>query len=341
MKRFVSYALSLMMLLTLFACGNQTSQSSSSAAASSSQESASVEAVEWPTAKNITLLCAASAGGNTDAQCRIFADYMNRTYPDHNFVVENDGAGGGVVAFEKVRNAEPDGTLLLFYHNGLDIMRAIGRYEYSMSDFTLLGQMVDQQNAYFLVVPAASPYQTVEDLVNDALANPGKVTFGVQLAASRQMLIGSFLAATGADITNIDTGAEADTITQLLGNNVDFSFITYNNSKNYAEAGDLRILAYCGDERLESDPDIPTIKEFYPDFENCFNIPFLLGPTGMDPALAEAINASFKDMGNDEAVQTAYGNMQQTFGWFDLETTQKQFEEQLEVIEVAAKALGY
>ena len=37
----------------------------------------------------------------------------------------------------------------------------------------------------------------------------------------------------------------------------------------------------------------------------------------------------------------AYGNMQQTFGWFDLETTQKQFEEQLEVIEVAAKALGY
>lgn len=334
MKKFLALLLSLAMTVALTACGEKASEPSK-------EGDDQTKAVEWPTAKNITILCAASPGGNTDAQCRIWADYMNRTYSGHNFVVENDSTGNGVVAFEKVRNAEPDGTTLLWYHNGLDIMRAIGRYDYSMSDFTLLGQMVDQQFAYFLVVDADSKYQTMEELVNDALATPGKVTFGVQLAASRQMLIGGFIAATGADINCIDTGAEADTISQVMGGNVDFSFISYNNSMNYQEAGELRILAYCGDERLDTCPDVRTIKEVYPDFNNCFNIPYLLGPTGMDSALAEAINASFKDMGEDSAVQEAYGNMKQTFSWFDLPTVEKLFNEQVEVINVAAKALGY
>ena len=341
-KRLAASAVSLAMLFSLSACSEQAPQQTppdNSSSGNTSQEAAAP--VEWPTSRNITILCAASPGGNTDAQARIFADYMNRAYSGHNFIVENDNSGNGVVAFEKVRNAEPDGNLLLFYNNGLDIMRAIGLYEYSMADFTLLGQMVDQQYAFFLVVPSDSKYQTLEDLVEDALANPGQVTMGVQLAASRQILIGSFMEATGTEINCIDTGPEADTISQVLGGNVDFSFVSYNNAKNYAEAGQMRILAYCGDKRLESDPDIRTIKEVYPDFANCFNIPFLLGPTGMDPALSEAINASFKDMGDDETVKESYGNMDSTFTWFNLEDTHRLFEEQLEVINVAAEALGY
>lgn len=340
MKKSLSLLLSLVMVISLASC-NGTKQPAPGPNGSQGQDQNAGTTAEWPKAKNITILCAAPAGGNTDAQCRIFADHMNRTYSGHNFIVENDGSGNGVVAFEKVRNAEPNGDLLLFYHNGLDIMRAIGRYDYSMSDFTLLGQMVDQQFAYFLVVPANSKYQTLEDLVEDALSSPGKVTTGTMFAGSRQMLIGSFIAATGTDINSIDTGAEADTIAQVIGGNVDFSFISYNNAKNYSESGDIRILAYCGDERLESDPDIRTIKEVYPGFSNCFNLPFLLGPTGMDPALAEAINASFQGMEDDEAVQESYGNMKQTFTWFDLDTTQELFQEQLQVIDTAAKALGY
>ncbi|MBO6159185.1 MAG: tripartite tricarboxylate transporter substrate binding protein [Firmicutes bacterium] len=359
MKKYVSIVLAALMAASLAACAAAPAAAPAAPAAApaaSAEEAAPAEAasaetpveapaetpaVEYPTAKNITVLCAASPGGNTDAQCRIWADYMNRTYSGHNFIVENDGSGNGVVAFEKVRNANPDGSLLLYYHNGLDIMRAIGRYEYSMADFTLLGKMVDEQYAYFLVVDKDSKYQTVEELVNDALANPGAVTFGVQLAASRQMLIGSFLAATGADIDCIDTGAEADTLTQVMGGNVDFSFISYNNSINYQEAGEVRILAYCGDERAPEMPDVPTIKEIYPEFANCFNLPFLLGPAGMDEALADAINLSFKDMDQDETVKESYAKMKQTYTWFDRNEVKRQFEEQLGVIDVAAKALGY
>jgi len=331
MKKLLALLLSLAMIVSLAACG------------SGSNASTEHKAVVWPNEKTkvVNIICGASPGGNTDAQLRIWTDYMQRTYPGYQFVVENDSNGGGVSAFERVRNAEGDGTTFLWYHNGLDIMRCIGRYDYSMSDFAICGYMVGNQNAYFVVVPKDSPYQTIEDLVADAKARPGEVIFGGQAAASRQILYGSFVKACGAEFSFVDLGSEGPTMTALLGGNCDFSFISYNQSLNYLQSGDVRILAYCGDERAKDHQEYPSLKEIYPEYSNFFNVPFLLGPSKMDAELARAVNASFKDMEKDAKVQESYGTMSQTYIYYDYDKAQELFKRDLAVLEGACKAMGY
>lgn len=344
MKRAIAFFVCILMVLAMTACG-QTGKPAESTASTEAPSEAKSEAEAtvptWPTAKNIDLICAAGTGGNTNAQCRILADYWTRTISGKNFVVTNESTGSGTVAFETVRSANPDGNTLLFYHNGIDIMKATKKYDYGTSDFTILGVMVDKQSAYCVVVSANSKYNSMKDLIAAAEANPGTITTGTMLGASREMLIGSLSAATSCDFKAVESGNEAETITSLLGGNLDFAFISLNNSLQYQEAGQMKILAYCDEKRTDFSPDTPTIKEDYPEFNNIPNIPVLLGPAGMDEALADAINASFKGMETDTTSIDTYGTLKQQYTWFDRQTSASLLENYRRSIDIAAAALGY
>lgn len=128
-------------------------------------------------------------------------------------------------------------------------------------DFDLL--MVAVQAPNVLVVPAASPYKTVADLVTGLKRAPDKVTF----ASSGQRLVRpsdgrAVLAADRNDgRVHVPYKGGAPAITDLLGGQVDASFQNINAIVSHVAAGKLRALAVTGAKRSPLLPQVPTLAE--------------------------------------------------------------------------------
>ena len=319
MRKVLSVILAAGLALGLTACsgGGGTTDttaantSESTAAESSEAKEESGERV-WPTTKNVEIICPASAGGLTDSAARIWANYLGTKFPDTNFIVNNDNTGNGTVAMESVRNSqETDGSQLLFYNTGMLIAKYTGAYKYSLLDdfnFCTVGYSTNP-DGFILCVAGDSEYDSVTDLVDAMKANPGKLVTGIQNGSTRQFLAGAMKASTEADFKMVDSGSEADTITALLGGNLDFAFVQAGNATQYAETGDMKLLGICQAERSENYPDVPTIDEQGIDGMDLNALQIIAGPKGMSDEIAEAIAETMEGYAQDETVKSSLANM--------------------------------
>lgn len=354
--KLVSAVLAAAMALSMTACGGDNSGSAATSAsteaaasATESGEKAEEPAKEgnaaWPTSKNVEIICPASAGGLTDSAARIWANYLGTQFPDTNFIVNNDNTGNGTVAMETVRNsAETDGSVLLFYNTGMLLAKYTGAYKYSLMDdfnFCNIGYSTSP-DGFMLCVAGDSAYETMEDLVNDIKANPGALVTGVQNGSTRQFLAGAMKAATETDFKSVDTGSEADTITSLLGGNIDFAFIQAGNAVQYQETGDMKILGICQAERSENYPDVPTMDEQGFEGMNLNALQIIAGPKGMSDEVAEAIAATMEGYAKDETVKNALANMKVAYPeYVTRQEAAKMVEDTDALFGEAAKTLGY
>lgn len=264
MKRLASLALALTMALTLASCGGQTSTSggSSSAGSSGSQASSSGEAgTDFPN-QTITLICPYAAGGGTDVILRALCDSASKI-AGVNIIVENITGGNGATGVVTMMDAAPD---------GYTIGSCSGEWV-SLKEMGLAPDGFDYNNAEFIMhynfdpacylVPTDSPYQSIEDIVNAAKADPGNVTLGVTAAGGAHHLASLlFQDRCGAqfNIVPYSEGSSA-TVTALMSNQVDIACVTTAEATAQIKAGQVRVLGICSEERLDSYPDVPTLKE--------------------------------------------------------------------------------
>ena len=351
MRKVLSVMLAAGLALGLTACsgGSGTTDttaantSESTAAQSSAAKEESGERV-WPTTKNVEIICPASAGGLTDSAARIWANYLGTKFPDTNFIVNNDNTGNGTVAMEAVRNSqETDGSQLLFYNTGMLIAKYTGAYKYSLLDdfnFCTVGYSTNP-DGFILCVAGDSEYNSVTDLVDAMKANPGKLVTGIQNGSTRQFLAGAMKASTEADFKMVDSGSEADTITALLGGNLDFAFVQAGNATQYAETGDMKLLGICQAERSENYPDVPTIDEQGIDGMDLNALQIIAGPKGMSDEIAEAIAETMEGYAQDETVKSSLANMKLQYEYVNREDSRKLVEATNNSFGEAAAALGY
>ncbi len=358
-KRVLAVAASFIASIGLVACSGASSTNSATGTSSSGKEEAAVttaagdaadtaedaeKAAEWPASKTINIICPASAGGATDSAARIWASYLTEAYKGTNFIVQNDNTGNGTVAMEKVRNSKnTDGSDLLFYNTGMLLANHTGAYDYSLFDdfkFITIG-FTTTPDGFELCVPADSKYTNMQDLVDDMKSNPGTLITGIQNGSTRQFLAGAMKAATDTDFKMVDTGSEADTITALLGGNINFAFIQPSNAKQYIENGDLKALAICQDERSENYPDIPTTKEQGYDNINVNSYQLVVGPKDMSDATANAIAETMKGYAENATVADTLGKMNVKYTYTSREDCLKMVQDADKVYTDAAKAIGY
>lgn len=356
MKKLLTMTLAAAMALSLTACSGSSNQAADTTAAGTTAagttaaageekaEAASGEVV-WPTTKTVEIICPASAGGLTDSAARIWANYLSTQFPDTNFIVNNDNTGNGTVAMETIRNsAETDGSELLFYNTGMLLANYTGAYKYSLFDDFNFCTVAYSTNpdGFMLCVAGDSAYNSMEDLVNAIKAAPGTLVTGVQNGSTRQFLAGAMKAATETDYKTVDTGSEADTITALLGGNIDFAFVQAGNAAQYQETGDMKVLGICQPERSENYPDVPTMDEQGFTGMNLNALQIVAGPKGMSDEIAEAIAATMEGYVTDETVQNALANMKVGYPeYVTREECLKLVEETNEIFGEAASALGY
>lgn len=293
-------------------------------------------AQSWPNG-SVQLLVPSRPGGGTDIMGRIFADYLQQA-TGTPVVVVNQPGGGGLVAFEEVRNATPDGQTLLFNHTGMQVMYHTGRYEHPVSAFTTLGIAMTYPPQVFAVA-ANAPWQTMREFVEDARANPGQRTIGVSLGGTTHFIAGTIMLNEGVDLRLVEAGPEVDKIAGIQGGHIHIGNLGAGTARQFEESGQMRVL--CMIDPVPS-PD-------YPDYIPCVDqgvdvswfAPLVVwGPAGMDPATAQAINTALRGMADDATVQQRLAATDSAYVPRDLAESQALIAREDATIDALARHLG-
>jgi tripartite-type tricarboxylate transporter receptor subunit TctC len=243
----------------------------------------------------ITLVVPFLAGGSTDIAARIMAERMApHLGPNGRIIVENRGGAGGSVGAEWVHHRPADGaTLLLGSASALATnpaaLPATTPYD-PVEDFTQIalvggGPMV-------LVVPNASPFRTVAELLAALKAEPGRHTWATSGAGGIGHLTGEYLKieAGGLRAEHIPYRGGSAVMEALAKGEVDYSLEVLASTAPHLRDGLSRGLAVTSLARHPLFPEVPTLDESgVKGFEvTTWNI--LCGPRGLPPGVAEALS---------------------------------------------------
>jgi tripartite-type tricarboxylate transporter receptor subunit TctC len=218
-------------------------------------------------------------------------------------VVENRPGAGGVIASQAVATSAPDGYTLIMVASG----HATNPFLYpkipydTFKDFTPVSLLASSPN--ILLVRADSPFKTVADVIAAARAKPGSLSFAHAGNGTSTHLAGELL----KNLAKIDLGAipykgGAPAINDLLGGQIPMSFNNGPESVPQIEAGTVRALAVTTGSRAALLPNIPSMAETVPGYDN--EVWWgLLGPAGMPADLVAKISQDFVAALNSAAVK--------------------------------------
>ena len=199
-------------------------------------------------------------GGGVDISARLMASKLSE-YLGQQFIVENKPGAGTNIAAVEVARSKPDGYTLFMNSPAVAINTSLyAKPPYKLSDFT--GVSIFSATTNLLVVPAAFEAKSVQELVRIAKAKPGSLNYSSAGPGTTQHLAAElFKLRTGTRIVHIPYKGSGPSMTALLANEVQLSFINPVAAGGHVKSGKLRALAVTDDRRTEVLPDVPTMKE--------------------------------------------------------------------------------
>lgn len=208
--------------------------------------------------RNINFIVPYSPGGGSDRSVRRMQPHIEETLGVKINVNYMQG-GDGAIGWQSLAGAKPDGcTVSNVVAPNLMLLSSSGEnVGFKADEFKYVGWSETSPNV--LAVAANSPYQTIEDLVNAAKANPGSVTLA-GVGEMGQLLAAEVENSTDAKFTYVPvSGGVGDIGPQLLGGHVDAGVI---GAAHVVESGGkLKALAMTGTEKVEALPDVPTYQD--------------------------------------------------------------------------------
>ncbi|HEX5389540.1 MAG TPA: tripartite tricarboxylate transporter substrate binding protein [Burkholderiaceae bacterium] len=261
--------------------------------------STSLSAFAWPD-KPITLVVPFPPGGSTDLIARTLSGKMAEKMGAGTFVVDNKAGATGTIGTSQVVRSAPDGhTLLVASLGPFVIAPHLIKVNYdALKDLDPLTVVVQAPNV--LVVPAASPHKSLADVIAYQKAQPGKMSFASSGNGSSDHLTAElFWQQTGTSGVHVPYKGGGPVMTDLLGNQVDSSFMNINTAMPQIKAGKLRALSITSAKRSPLLPDVPTLEEGGVKDANVYSWQAVAAPKGL-PAdvkkrLVDAISATIKD----------------------------------------------
>ncbi|WP_159078804.1 Bug family tripartite tricarboxylate transporter substrate binding protein [Orrella marina] len=265
---------------------------------------ASQNADNWPE-RTVRIIIPYTPGGAIDTMTRLIAPRLEKEL-GQPFVVENRPGAGGVVGTEASARMNDGHTLLGTAMGHVIAPHLHSKLNYDpLADFDGVATMAVVPNV--LVVPASSPYQSVEDLLADARANPGKVTYGsAGTGTSLHMAAAMFAAMADLDLTHVPYRGSAPAIMDLVAGRIDLMFDSSTSAAPFVADGRLRALAVATSEKTDAFPDLPTIGDSaVPGYEVDWWYG-ILAPKGMSDAAIQRLSAAIATQINDPDVQESF-----------------------------------
>ncbi|MBW6390598.1 Bug family tripartite tricarboxylate transporter substrate binding protein [Billgrantia antri] len=210
----------------------------------------------------------AKPGGGYDLTCRLAANGLQETgLIDQPMVVTYMPGGIGAVAYNHVNGVRTDDpNLIVAASTGAAVNLALGKFgQYDATEVRWLGALGVDYGA--IVVNADSPWQNLDELMDDLRDNPGEIAFGAGGTIGSQDWMKAALTAQSADISPQDLryvafegGGEA--LAALLGDHIQVFTGDLSELKSQLESGKIRVLAALSEERMDGPyADIPTAAE--------------------------------------------------------------------------------
>lgn len=236
--------------------------------------------------KPIKVVVPYAAGGAADITARVLGQKMSESM-GVPVLVDNKPGANGMIGTDFVAKAAPDGYTLLLDASGPLVVNPslYAKVPYDpLKDLIPISQATTFQ--YVLVVPAASPINSVQELVAAAKAKPGALSYGSTGVGGGGHLAGElFGLMSGTRLTHVPYKGSAPALADLLGGQLSFTFDTVVTSVPQVKAGKLRAYAVSGPRRAKSFPQVPTMSELgYKGFE-ITQFQGLLAPAKTDPAI--------------------------------------------------------
>jgi tripartite-type tricarboxylate transporter receptor subunit TctC len=253
-----------------------------------------VAAQAYPS-QNILLVVPFTPGGSTDILARLLGQRLEGAlkYP---VIVESRPGAGGSVGVGSVARAAADGHTLVMGHIGTFAVNPAlyPKLPYDpVKSFEPVSGIANVHN--MLVVHPDVPAKTLQELIDYAKQNPGKLNYasgGIGSAAHIAMV--ALADRAGITMTHVPYRGTAPAVTDLLGGRVQLTFTGAPNLLQHVEAGTMRALAVSGASRLKGAPNVPTVAESgFPGFEASQWYGILV-PAGTPKAIVERLNTEIR-----------------------------------------------
>lgn len=287
----------------------------------------------------LQLMAPADPGGGWDGTARAMASSMEEADLVGSTQVSNVPGSGGTIGLAQLANEKSETYLMVM---GLVMVGAIETSESdtSLDDVTPIARLTAEDE--IIVVPADSPYDTIEDLATDLAANGRDVSIAGGSAGGTDHIVAGLLAeAAGAapeDLNYIAFSGGGESLASLLGNKVDVGISGVSEYAEQVKAGSLRALAVTGAEPIEG-IDAPTLTEAGFDIE-FINWRGVVAPGGISQDATDKLTELVTAMHDSPQWQEAL----ETNGWDDTFMTGEDFatfiDEEREVTTTVLRDLG-
>lgn len=212
--------------------------------------------------KPVRVVLPVPPGGVQDLIARGIAQELSRIW-GHAVVAENRPGAGGVAAADSVAKSPADGHSILMADDVPLVISPmlIAKLPYDpVADFVPVIALV--QSSHVVVVAAAYPAKTLQDLIAAMRAKPGGTNFGsFGIGSTVHLNTEDLLALAGVRATHVPYKGGADVLRAVVAGDVQFAITGLTPAQPLIKQGRLRVLAYTGARRLADMPEVPTVAE--------------------------------------------------------------------------------
>jgi tripartite-type tricarboxylate transporter receptor subunit TctC len=253
-------------------------------------------------AKPIRLMIGYTAGGSAEAGARPLARALEPLLGQPIVFEYRPGNAGGV-AMEAIARAQPDGYTLYYFDSGpLTVAPHLAKVGYDpIKSFTHLGHVCGSGS--LLVVHPATPFRTVQDVVELSQKEPDKWSYGTSGVGGPHHLSGEYFKnVTGAKLLHVPYKGGGPAMTDLIGGQVPMLFSSLGPAVGAVKGGRIRPLAVTSLTRSAAFPDVPTMDEVGLKGFDSTAWYGVLGPAGLPQEVVTRWTQALAKVGADKAL---------------------------------------
>jgi tripartite-type tricarboxylate transporter receptor subunit TctC len=250
----------------------------------------SAAAQNFPT-KPVRIIVPFAPGGATDIVTRILAQKLTESW-NQTIVVDNRAGAGGNIGGELAAKSPADGYTL-FMPSGSVVTANQHIYKKmpfnAEKDFTAITNVAS--GPQIVVVANNAPVKSVKELIALAKSNPKSITFGsAGFGTQTHLAAENFLYSAKIEANHIPYKGEGPALADLAGGQIQLLTPNLSAAIGFVTAGKIRALAVTSKQRVPQVPNVPTVAETVPGFENLgwFG---LVAPTGTPSTIINKVHA--------------------------------------------------
>ncbi|HEU0160555.1 MAG TPA: tripartite tricarboxylate transporter substrate binding protein [Hyphomicrobiaceae bacterium] len=295
----------------------------------------------YPT-RAITIINPFPPGGAADVVARPFAALLEPILKQP-VVIETKAGAAGQVGAQFAASAVPDGYTLLVHIVSIsgfaEVDKVFGRQpKFTRADFIPIARFTE--GPMVLLVNEQTPYKSLAELVEDAKKRPNQIIFSSSgLYGALHLPTALFAKAAGIEMRHLPTNGGGPALTALLGNNSQVLVSAVAAANAHIKAGKVRALACFSHKRMQSLPDLPTLKELGFDVEFSLWVG-LFAPKGTPDAIIAKLREETKKAAASEQFAKAIDNIGDVLAYQDQPEFAKFWDEDARRVEDAVRSIG-